>query len=418
METFISEILDKFLISIGVGEAGAPTLRAVIIMLSLLGLSFIAFYFTRKILLGTVHRLTRKTKTQWDDILYQRRFFKKLSLFIPSLFVMIGAEMIKVDFPQTVDLINHLVAAYNTLILLFVLDAFISALYDIYSAYEVSNARPIKPYIQVLKIAIFFVGGIIIVANLIGQDPTKILTGLGAITAILLLIFKDTILGLVGGVQLSANDMVRPGDWIEMPKYGADGTVIDISLTTVKVQNWNKTISTIPTYSMVTESFMNWRGMEESGGRRIKRSINIDMNSVKFCTDEMIQRYEKIHVLSDYIKSKEKELISYNARYDINEDILVNGRRQTNIGVFRAYLEKYLKNLPDINQNMTFLIRQLQPNEQGIPIEIYVFSKVQAWAEYEGIQSDIFDHILAVLPQFELRVFQSPTGADFGKLMK
>ncbi len=418
METFLTENLDKFLISIGVNEMSAPALRALIIMLLMFGVSLIVFYITRKIMLGTVHRMTRKTKTQWDDILYKRRFFKKLSLFIPSLFLVIGTGMIRDDFPKVAHVFDRMLNGYNTLIILLVVDSFVSALYDIYGHYEMSKAKPIKSYVQVFKIVLYFVGGIIIVAYLIDQDPTKLLTGLGALTAILLLIFKDSILGLVGGVQLSANDMVRPGDWIEMPKFGADGTVVDISLTTVKIQNWNKTISTIPTYSMVTESFMNWRGMEESGGRRIKRAIVIDMNSVKFCSDEMIKGFEKIHVLKDYMEKKEKELESYNEKFSIDNNILVNGRRQTNLGVFRAYLEGYLNNHPQIRKDMTFLIRHLQPTDKGLPVEIYVFSKIQDWAPFEAIQADIIDHILAVLPQFELKVFQNPTGADFGALGK
>jgi miniconductance mechanosensitive channel len=231
-----------------------------------------------------------------------------------------------------------------------------------------------------------------------------------------MLIFKDSILGLVAGVQLSTNQMLHIGDWIEMPKYGADGDVIDISLTTVKVQNWDKTIATIPTYALVSESFNNWKGMEESGGRRIKRSINIDMKSVVFLDQEQIEKFRKYHLLADYITAKEKEIAEYNRSLELDDSIVTNGRRMTNLGTFRAYLENYLHNHPKIHQEMTFLVRHLQPTDKGLPLEIYVFSKDQAWTNYEALQADIFDHILAIMPQFGLRVFQNPTGDDFQKL--
>lgn len=232
-----------------------------------------------------------------------------------------------------------------------------------------------------------------------------------------MLIFKDAILGFVGGIQLTSNDMVRIGDWISMPKFGADGNVTDITLTTVKVQNWDKTITTIPTYALVTDYFQNWRGMEDSGGRRIKRSINIDMNSVKFCDQKMLDKFRKFHFIVDYLEKKNDELETFNNRYEIDNSIMVNGRRQTNLGVFRAYLKVYLSHKPEINKDMTFMVRQLQPTPNGIPLEIYVFSNVQAWVKYEEIQADIFDHILAVIPQFELNVFQQPSGTDFKKII-
>jgi miniconductance mechanosensitive channel len=237
------------------------------------------------------------------------------------------------------------------------------------------------------------------------------------LAAVLLLVFRDTILGFVASIQLSANNMVKPGDWIEMPSHNADGTVLDISLNTVKVQNWDKTIATVPTYALVSESFRNWKGMEESGGRRIKRSINIDMNSVRFVDDELAEKFKKIHLLKAYVESREEEILKYNEENKIDGSILVNGRRMTNLGTFRKYVEEYLRKHPKIHNDMTFLVRQLQPDERGLPIEIYVFSNDQAWANYETIQADIFDHILAVIPEFELRVFQNPSGRDFQNLV-
>jgi miniconductance mechanosensitive channel len=244
-----------------------------------------------------------------------------------------------------------------------------------------------------------------------------LLTGLGASAAILMLVFKDSIMGFVSGIQLSANKMLKVGDWIAMPKYNADGTVIEVTLNTVKVRNWDNTIITIPPYALVSDSFQNWRGMQESGGRRVKRSVNIDMNSVKFCTPEMLEKYRKIHLLRDYINITEDVVKKYNEDNSIDNSVLVNGRRQTNLGVFRAYLTQYLKNLPEVNQELTCMVRQLQPTDHGIPVELYFFSAIKEWVIYEGVQADVFDHVLAIIPEFDLSVFQSPSGADFARVL-
>ncbi len=257
-----------------------------------------------------------------------------------------------------------------------------------------------------------FLASIVVIALLIGKDPSVLIAGLGALAAVLMLIFKDTLLGFVASIQLSANDMLKVGDWIEMPGHRADGTVLDITLNTVKVQNWDKTISTIPTYAMVSESFTNWRGMEESEGRRIKRAIFIDMYSIRFCTPEMLEHFKKFENLREYVTQKEEEIRKYNEKHGLSPDDLLSARRQTNIGVFRKYLELYLKNNPRINHRMTFIIRQLQSTEKGLPVEIYVFSKEKEWANYEKLQNDIFDHIFAVIPEFGLKIFQSPAGND------
>jgi miniconductance mechanosensitive channel len=254
--------------------------------------------------------------------------------------------------------------------------------------------------------------GIMIISILLGKDPTILLTGLGALAAVLILVFKDTILGFVASIQLSANNMVSIGDWITMKSHGADGTVIDITLNTVKVQNWDKTISTIPTYALVSESFNNWKGMEESGGRRIKRAVSIDLGSIKICDSAMLKRFERFDLIHEYVIQKEEELKEYNKGKNLSDEDYISGRHQTNVGIFRKYLEVYLRQHPMINLDMTFLVRQLSPSGKGLPIEIYVFSKDQEWANYESIQADIFDHILAVVPEFELKVFQEPTGAD------
>jgi miniconductance mechanosensitive channel len=287
---------------------------------------------------------------------------------------------------------------------------------DIYTSLDISRGRPIKGYVQVFKLIIYLIGGIIIVSIFLGRSPLVLLSGFGAVTAIVLLIFRDTILSFVASLQITSNDLVRIGDWIEMPKYGANGDVVDIALHTVQVQNWDKTITVIPTHKLIDETFKNWRGMMKSGGRRIKRAIFIDLNSIKFCDEQLVERFKEYQLISDYVKQKQAELEQYNREHQVNTNVLVNGRRMTNIGTFRTYIDAYLRNNSKIHQDMTFMIRQLAPGPNGLPIEIYVFTKDTVWAHYEAIQADIFDHIFAVVSQFELKVFQNPTGRDFGKL--
>jgi miniconductance mechanosensitive channel len=410
------EKLDKLLLSTGMPEGLEATTRTVIVAIIIFSLAILADIITRKIIVSGIKRLVRKTKTQLDDILIQRRVFHKIAHVVPGLIIYFSAGFIFSDYPVLGDIVTRLALIYIIIVLLLSIDSFINSLHQIYLTMPVSEGRPIKGYVQVVKIIIYFIAIILIIASLTKESPGKLLTGLGAMAAVLILVFRDTILGFVASIQLSANNMVKPGDWIEMPSHNADGTVLDISLNTVKVQNWDKTIATVPTYALVSESFRNWKGMEESGGRRIKRSINIDMNSVCFVDDKMAERFKKIQVLKDYVVNREEEIKKYNEENKIDGSVLVNGRRMTNLGTFRKYVEEYLLHHPKIHNDMTFLVRQLQPDERGLPIEIYVFSNDQAWANYEAIQADIFDHILAVIPQFDLRVFQSPSGRDFQNL--
>ncbi|HOI88421.1 MAG TPA: mechanosensitive ion channel [Lentimicrobium sp.] len=400
----------------GMSEMLAAAIRDVTDFVIAFLLILVIYYVAKFVVLGVIRRITRRSGTTWDDALFHNRFFNKALLFVPGVLLGFAAPFTLSEFPEALSRVQLLTQIYLVFVSIATANAFLNAVYEIYQGFEISKAKPIKGYLQVFKIILIVIGIIIVISMLLNKSPLYLLGGLGAFSAVLLLIFRDPILGLVAGIQISANDMVRQGDWIVMNKSGADGVVTDISLTTVKVQNWDRTITTIPTYSLVSESFVNWRGMEESGGRRIKRSINIDMNSVKFCSQEMIDRFMHIQLVKPYVESKEKELVVYNTANSIDNTVLVNGRRQTNLGIFRAYLSAYLKNNPDIRQDMTFLVRQLQPAESGIPIEIYVFSKVQEWAKYEDIQSDIFDHLLAAIPEFDLQVFQNPSGADFRKL--
>lgn len=380
--------------------------------------TWIANIITKKTLLQVLKRLAKRTKTNWDDILLEKKVFNRLAHIVPALIVFYSIGIVLVEYAQILSFVRSSIYVYLIIMVLLALDAFINSLHQIYTNLAIAKDRPISGYIQVIKIIVYFVAIILILSILLGKKPTVLLTGLGAMAAVLMLVFKDTILGFVASVQLSANDMVRIGDWITMPSHKADGDVLEITLNTVKVQNFDKTICTIPTYALVSESFINWRGMEESGGRRIKRYIQIDMKSVKFNSDEMVDKFRKIQYLSVYIDSKEHELAAYNEKHGIDNSVIVNGRRMTNLGTFRKYLEEYLKHHPKIHNDMTFLVRQLQPNEKGIPIEIYVFSNDQAWARYEEIQADIFDHILAVIPEFELSVYQNPSGEDFDRLIR
>lgn len=414
----IDAIVIDWLTGLGMPLSDAIILKEVGWFLLIILVAVLGFYVTKFFVIRTVHMITKKTRTNWDDVLAEKKVFIRLAYFAPAIIINFLSGYTLSEFAMLIRIIEIVTAIYMVVIFIRVINAILNSFTEIYSSYEFAREKPIKGYIQVAKIVAYIIAAVIIITILLGDHNLGWLAGFGAFSAVLMLIFKDPILGFVGGIQLSANNMVRIGDWIEMPKYGADGTVIDISLTTVKVQNWNRTITTIPTYTLVTDYFKNWRGMEESGGRRIKRSINIDMNSIKFCTPEMLDRFKKIEYVSEYVNNTEKVITDYNAKRNIDNDILVNGRRQTNIGVFRAYLKGYLNNNPIVNNNMTFLVRQLQPGPDGLPIEVYVFSKDQEWAKYEDNQSDIFDHILAVIPEFDLHVFQQPTGKDFASLQK
>lgn len=380
-------------------------------------LAYLSDVISKRIIIKTITRVIRRTKSNWDDILLEKKVLTRLAHLAPAIILFFFARFVLSDYQNIAVFIQGAIRIYIVLLILLVIDSLINALHGIYQTLEVSKNRSIKGYIQVAKILVYFIAALLVISILFNREVTRLLTGLGAVAAVLLLVFKDTILGFVASIQLSANNMLKIGDWITMPRYSADGTVMEITLNTVKVQNWDKTISTIPTYALVSDSFSNWRGMEESGGRRIKRSINIDMKSVKFCTKEMLDRFNKIQYLREYTEKRKLEIEAYNKENNIDKSIVVNGRNMTNIGTFRKYLEKYLYHHPKIHNDMTFLIRQLQPTDKGIPIEIYVFSNDQRWANYESIQADIFDHILAVIPEFDLRVFQSPSGDDFQRVL-
>lgn len=396
----------------GLNDHVALILNAVIWLVLLFLAAWLIYWLTRKVVISSITRFITRTKTQRDDILLHYRIFEYLSHLVPILFLYLAFPFFLKEYPGLLKFLQDMLGLYLVAVSVLALNAFLNALHALYLTLPISKDRPIKGYIQVVQILVYFSGLMFVIAILFNTSVWKLMTGLGAMAAVLMLIFKDTILGFVASLQIATNDMLKPGDWIEMPGRGADGTVEEITLYTVKVQNWDKTIVTIPTYALVSESFKNWRGMEQSPGRRIKRSVYIDVKSIRFCTPEMVEKYRKIQVLKDYIDRKEKEITEYNRKYNIDNSVLVNGRRMTNIGTFRNYVEAYLRRHPMINQEMTLMVRQLQATEKGLPIEVYAFCKDKQWVNYEKIQADIFDHIFAVIPEFDLQAFQEPSGYD------
>ncbi len=408
----MADQLEQWLNGQGIASGPSHIFHWLILAVGLILVAWLVNYIARRVIVGLIAVFVKRTQTRWDDILFERNVFSRLSHLAPALVFYYAAPI----FAPISVIIERLSVVYMMLAGLYATIAFLNGVADIYQGYDISRQKPIKGYIQITIIILSVIVGIIAVSIVINRDPRFLLTGLGAMTAVLILVFKDSILGLVASIQISANNLVQIGDWIEMPKYGADGDVVDITLLTVKVQNWDKTYTNIPAYFLISDSFKNWRGMSESGGRRIKRAVNIDMNTIKLCTEEMLDRYERFQLITDYVRTRRKEITDFNVEKKIDLSELVNGRRMTNIGTFRAYVAAYLRNHPKVNKNMTFMVRHLAPGEHGLPIEIYVFSSDQEWVNYEAIQADIFDHILAVVPRFDLRVYQSPAGADLERI--
>jgi miniconductance mechanosensitive channel len=415
LSAFLNAYLTENLLELGLTTGMVESLvRGGLILLVLL-LSWVAHRVSQGPINRSIEKFAHYTIQQWDDILVEKHIVKRILYFIPLILLYVLSSPILTGtslLPLSQTLISFLFLIAGMMFL----DAMLNALLAIYGKSAISKEISITPFVQVLKLVLYFVTGILLLSLLLQKTPLYFLSGLGALTAVLMFVFKDVLMGFVAGIQLIANKMVAPKDWIEMPKYGADGDVLEITLTTVKVQNFDNTITTIPTYALINESFKNWRNMNLSGGRRIKRYVNIDLGSIKFCSSEMLEQFKRIQLISQYIQNRQEEILVYNKKHQVDESTLVNGRRLTNIGVFRSYVEAYLRQHPMIHKDMTFLIRQLSPSENGLPIEIYVFCKDTNWTAYEAIQADIFDHILAVVPEFDLRVFQEPSGSDFQKI--
>lgn len=395
--------------------AGSPALAGLFDMALLLVIAIVVLGITRGLLRPLLLWYVNRTPGKWNDILLTPSFINWMSWIPVTAVGNYGPIFLGNIDGWIVDVIRNVSRSLTLIMVLLAIGALMTGFNALYSRMPIAKSRPIKGYIQIAKILLYGMGGLIAFSLLIDESPWKFMAGLGAMTAVLLLIFRDTILSLVASITLSTNDMVRVGDWIEMPQAGADGDVIDISLHTIKVQNWDRTISTIPTYRLMSDSYKNWRGMQESGGRRIKRSIRVDLSTVRFLNDEEIEQCSRLRLLREYIAGKKQELAEWNEAYCKDEDPATNSRRLTNIGTLRAYIINYLKSRDDIHlpgSGLMFLVRLMEADEHGVPIEIYVFTKTIAWVDYEGIQGDIFDHIYAMMAVFGLRVFQDPSGND------
>ena len=394
-----------------------PILNNIIPLFLLTLASYVAFKITRKILVRLVVPQIKKSKTKLDDILIKNHLFIRISYLVPILIVDNFSYLLSSNLSLEISTVETIISISTIFVFNWIIDSILSSFTDAYSRRY--KQIPLKSYVQIFKILIIIFSGLIIVSILSGISPCGLIGSIGAISAVLLLIFRDTILSLIANLQISSNKLVQLHDWIEAPAFGADGDVIEIALHTIKVQNWDKTITVIPTHKLIDSSFKNWRGMEQSGGRRIKRSINIDLTSIKFCDEKMLSDLNKIDLLSSYLKDKNTSLSKSNKNIQKgNDSHYLNSRNLTNIGTFRAYIISYLRNHENINENMTFLVRQLPPSEHGLPIEIYVFSNDNEWINYENIQSDIFDHLIASTDYFDLRIFQNPSGHDLNSFVK
>ena len=394
METINNELM-MWLQQLGVAQGGLLVVQRVVVILGILLIAYVLDLICRKVVMPGVRKVTAKTQSTWDDYLLSDEVMKNVCHLIPPIVVYVLIPFAFPYEPNFLSLVLKICTIYITVVVMKLICAFLTSLYTISSEHEKLKNHSMKGFYQMLKLIVVCIGVIIIISELISKDPIAILTGLGAGTAILMLVFQDTIKGLVAGIQLTANDMVRPGDWITMPKYGADGDVMEVSLTTVKVRNWDKTITTVPPYALVNDSFQNWRGMFDIGGRRVKRSIHIDMNTVRFCTEEELAHFKQQPWMEGFEET---------------------GKEEVNLYLFRHYLDYYLRHHPKVNQDMIMLVRQLQPTEHGMPIELYFFSANTAWVKYEALQAEVFDHVLATVHRFGLKVFQSPTGLDLQAL--
>lgn len=389
----------------------------IILLVGMAIVSILIWYLTKQVILAIIKTIALKSKTKLDDLLVEKKFFNSIAHIFPLLFMDYLFSIVFFSFPKVMEFFIRLNDFLIVLVILISIRRFLNAVRVVLEDKPYFSDKPIGAYIQTVKLVVTIVFMVILLSVLTDQSPLFFLTSLGAMTAILLLVFKDTILGFVGSIQISANDMLRIGDWVTMEKFGADGDVIEINLTTVKVQNFDKTITTIPTYNFISDSFKNWRGMSDSGGRRIKRSLNVKIESIKFADDALIEKLSKMKLLSTFIKEQQEEVERYNKEHGLMDEYQINARRPTNVGLFRRYVEYYLKNNSDLNQEMSLMVRQLQPNSKGLPIELYCFSATKVWAEYEVVMADIFDHLFAIVDRFELQIHQEVTGSDLRSLV-
>lgn len=412
----MNDFIHKLLQQVPAIDAYQSEIAASISVLVILIGAALSYYVVRAVLVRMLTKLIDKSKSNLDDVLIKHRVFNRIAYIVPAWLIYNFVPLVVADYQIAALVIVKLTSIYLVLAIAMVVDALISSLVDIYRSVALSKRISIQSFAQVAKLVVYFVAAILVVSIVVGESPITLFAGLGAMTAVLMLVFRDPILGFVAGLQLSYNRMVSLGDWVDIPQHNASGDVMEIGLTTVKVRNFDNTITTVPTQHLVADSFKNWRGMQDSAGRRIKRSIVIDISSISFCNQERIARYSKIDYIQEYIERKTAELTKHNQEKVKNPELVANGRHITNIGTFRAYVLAYLQNHPNINQDLTVMVRQLAATDAGVPLEIYAFSAIKEWAKYESIQADIFDHLFAVAAEFDLRVFQKPSGTDFQKL--
>lgn len=409
MTNRIFELLSEQVLDVTVSEYITSAIMFVFIVI----FSIVAYYIVKCMVLKIIRPLLLKSKHKSGNLLIEHKIPQKMAMIVPAFLIYALSPMLM----HGQDWVRRFAFCFMIFAILRTIDKLLDVINDMYRKTEASKTRPIKGLLQITKIILYIIGAVLAISVLMDRSPVLLLGGIGAASAVLMLIFQNTILSFVASIQLTENDMLRIGDWIDMPSHHADGDVVEISLHTVKVENWDKTVTMIPTYAMVSGSFKNWRNMQESGGRRIKRSFYIDMNSIAFCTQEMLERYQKVQYIQDYLLEKTREIDAYNKDNQIDFSSLVNGRRLTNLGTFRAYLDAYLKHHPKVHPDLLALVRHLEPTEHGLPIELYLFTNTTVWVDYEVIQADIFDHILSIISEFDLRIFQSPTGSDFRKLI-
>ena len=386
------------------GATATDGIAGSIAIVTLLVIGILLYLLTKFLIQKTVYVIIQRTPSKYDDLLIKNKVFLRICLLIPAILVKYYADDVLTAFPNAVAVVIKFVKIYEIIVYTSILVALVNTAHELYNSFEMSKIKPIQGLVQVIKGVLYAVCVLLITAFLLGKSVGTIVIGLGTLSAVLMLIFQDSIKGFVGSIQLSINDMLRIGDWIVAGP--ADGNVLEINLTTVKVQNWDNTITTIPTYTLVSSPFTNWRGMSESGGRRIARSINIDVNTIQYCTPEMLEKYKHYALVKDYIIKREEDIAEYNKANRIDTSEIMNGRQQTNLGIFRAYIKAYLNNNPKLNHNLTMMVRQLQPTEFGVPLQIYAFSSDKQWTSYEEIQSDIFDHIISAAPMFDLKIYQ------------
>ena len=412
MKNAFTQEVNQLLVKLGLHPNAADLLDRLVIIVIILLIAWLADLFCRFVIVGGIGHIIKHTKAKWDDVLLHPQVLRTLTYLIPVLIVYMLLPLALSDKAEILGWLRKLCIIYGIVVVLVFINIFLKVLFGIFRNQEAFRDKPLKGLVQIMQVGLVCIGIILTISTLLNISPLHLLAGLGASAAILMLIFKDSILGFVSGIQLSINDMLRAGDWISMPKYDVDGTVLDVSLTTVKIENFDNTVTTIPPYTLTSDSFKNWRAMSESGGRRVMRSVNIDINSVRFCTPEMLEKYKRFALVRDYIEQEENKLETQRAKLNLDPATTFDTLRQSNIGIFRAYLNLYLKNLKVVNHDLTCMVRQLQPTETGIPIQLYFFSNIKEWVAYEGVQADVFDHVMSVIREFDLYIYQGFSGQD------